>query len=702
MRSESETPIRVLVVESSPNAADAMLRAVTLARRVGEHLHARRTADIEAAMESSAWDLVLYSTAVRWCTAADLVRLVARADADVPVVAVHGARGGRAARRVVTLLEAGATDAVSRDNPAHLALVIRREVARLTERRDLRHSRREVEARDRRWQTLLGASREAVAYVHGGMHVRANAPYLRRFGFETGDELIGMPIMDLVDDADRARLRDALRDDRPRGASASGAQIVEVTGRRVDGGTLPLRIELTRSDVDGEECWQVVLRDPVVSPTAAAELERLRRHDPVTGALHRTTFVQALDALPGPTADDRPAAMLVLELDDLQRLEEAAGVETVDRLMASTADLLGRALDEHEALIGRVSDGALAALLPAVGPEEAGLLAEAVRELVELTPVEREGRPISCTCSIGVEPFRPQVAAGRDALLAAQARARAAASAGGNQVRSGELETPVAPPARRGPDLADVTARAMAQGRIHLAFQPIVKLTDESARLYEVLLRLTDEADREIAPVDVFMPGPCEEVAARLDRWVVEHTVATVRELLERGADPTFFVNLSPAALLDENLLLFLGKQLRARGVPGRHLVFEIPESIAVTQGKAARAFVSGLRDLQCRAAIEHYGSVAGSPATVGQLAVDYVKIDAALVGAVAHDTHAEQAVRKAADLARSLGRESVAFGVESTAVLAKLWTLGVDYVQGYCIQAPSVGLEWGFVAGEL
>jgi EAL domain-containing protein (putative c-di-GMP-specific phosphodiesterase class I) len=149
-------------------------------------------------------------------------------------------------------------------------------------------------------------------------------------------------------------------------------------------------------------------------------------------------------------------------------------------------------------------------------------------------------------------------------------------------------------------------------------------------------------------------------------------------------------------------MLLFISKQLRNAQITGKCLVLKVSEASAMSQVKNVKAFIKGLKQLDCHAALEHFGTGLTSFNTLRHVPVDYLKIDADLVHTLATDHESQSAVRSIVDMAQSLRKRVVAVGVEDAATLAMLWDMGVHFAQGDGIQVPSESLEWDFAGSEI
>jgi EAL domain-containing protein (putative c-di-GMP-specific phosphodiesterase class I) len=125
-------------------------------------------------------------------------------------------------------------------------------------------------------------------------------------------------------------------------------------------------------------------------------------------------------------------------------------------------------------------------------------------------------------------------------------------------------------------------------------------------------------------------------------------------------------------------------------GVPPGNLIFEITETAAMTNMDGARAFAEELTRLGCGVALDDFGTGFGSFTYLKHLRTDYLKIDTEFVGEMVSSPIDRQLVKSITEVAHSLGKRTVAEGVEDQATLDALRKYGVDFAQGFFVGPPS------------
>jgi diguanylate cyclase (GGDEF)-like protein/PAS domain S-box-containing protein len=692
--------LQVLVIESTSNDVEALLNVLRNEGVPIDSRHLPGATDLEKTLGEKPWDLLLCASNVE---GVDVPRVVEQASAqasDIPVVVIHDQDAGEARGAVVEALAAGARDAVHNQDAKHLSLVLRREIASLGARRDVNRWRDALSEREERWRALLQASRDPIAYVHDGMHIHANPTYLDMFGYDSIDELAGLPVMDLLVAEDQGRFKEFMRA-HMRGESEDSS--LGVAGLRSDGNRLDIRMELSPATYEGELCWQLVVRDQSESNEVRAQLEYLKKHDPLTGLYNRQYFMSMLDrAVVGDAGADTGLMLFYLELDNFNVLKETLGIGATDTLIAEIARaLLGRV--PEGGVLSRFGDSVFTLMMQVPHIRAAWDVAEDLRSAVGERIVDVSGNSVTSTCSIGICPMLSRARAPETVLANAQHSCRTARKQGGNRI---EIHFPagskVTATKVKAESPGKAVARALESGQLSMLYQPIVNLHEDSMEVYEVYLRVVGDSGRPLSEASIFSDEVDIDVITKLDEWVIEHVVSLMANRQRDGHNTHFFVKLSEQAIVDESMLLFISKQLRNQQVSGKGLVLKVSEASAMSQVKNVKAFIKGLKQLDCRAALEHFGTGLTSFNTLRHVPVDYLKIDADLVHTLATDNESQSAVRSIVDMAQSLRKRVIAVGVEDAATLAMLWDMGVHFAQGDGIQVPSETLEWDFAGSEI
>src|SRR6476659_9333412 len=364
MANGSDTALRMMIVDDSVEDAEAIVSAMRNAGIAVRPLRPASAEELGTMLAGQAIDLVLASQQGKAIALDEVLQLVKTSGKDLPVIAV----ADRVDEASLSQAFAGGVRGIAlRNKPQQLLGAVRTEWSDLEARRSLRRLEAQVRETERRCDALIESSREPIAYVHEGMHIRANAAYLEMFGYESFDDIEGMSLLDLVAPQHVEGFKQLLK------AMSKGETPparYELEAHDTEGNAFPAVMEFTPALYEGEPCLQVVFRRQEVDPELAREVEELRQRDQVTGLLNRPTFLRALeDAVASAAQNQGQHGLLLLEPDHYQRLLQEIGLDSADALLAAIAERLRGVLDgslaDGEALAARFGEHSLAVLVRA-------------------------------------------------------------------------------------------------------------------------------------------------------------------------------------------------------------------------------------------------------------------------------------------------------------------------------------------------
>ncbi len=706
---QQENILLLLIIDDSSNGAEM----VTMLRRAGHGVRELNVAapdDFKKAIEEQVPDLILCNPLTARLSAAQALTLLRESGKDIPLIVVGGALEQGA---VYELLQAGARDIVPMEQAERLRHVVARELADLKQRRAYRHCEMALREAEKRCRALLDSSRDAIAYVHDGMHSYANSAYLNLFGYHNAGELEGVPILDLVASAEHDLFKEFLRGYARGASTAHGVSVssaIEVKGVRASGEQFNMRMEFSPVSIEGEPCAQVVahglseLSDPCHAVSAVAneteeKLMALSRHDLLTGLYNHQYFLELLDgAMSSAVAGQGSSAFLYIELDDFQAIKDKVGVVAIDMVLVDAATLLSAKLGAPNTL-ARFSSAVFTVLLPDKTIHQARQIAEHVCKAVDQAVFDAAGQSVTATCSIGITLIAESTSNGHEALRQASRACGAAKATGGNLAH---VYNPALHDRSSHADLRDMVGQvknALQHNLFRLVFQPIISLRGSGAENYQVQLRMLDQQHNEVEPAK-FMPAvEAAQMGVQIDRWVVEHAMQALANKRKDGHQTRFFIKLySEEMLRDPGLLPWLIGLLKATRLPGDTLTFVIGEAAAVNALKEVKLFANGLKQLHCELAVDHFGKQADI-SYLKHLPLNYIKIDGTFIADLAANSLHQAKIKAINELARGMNIAIIAEWVQDASTLAVLWQYGVDYVQGYYFQKPSASLDYDFTA---
>ncbi|HTP46147.1 MAG TPA: EAL domain-containing protein [Casimicrobiaceae bacterium] len=427
----------------------------------------------------------------------------------------------------------------------------------------------------------------------------------------------------------------------------------------------------------------------------AARLSHLATHDALTGLPNRREFENRLRAtLERPQDSNFHHAVLYLDIDQFKIVNDTCGHAAGDEMLRQVSSLLRPELRAGDT-IARLGGDEFGVLLEHCPPEPALRIAESLRRSVADFKFSWGTRSFATSVSIGMVNMIDGPRTLADALSAADAACYLAKDKGRNRIQVYHpRDTDVA--VRHGEmEWVDRLQRALAEDRFQLFAQPIRALSgDETTpRHVELLVRLRSERD-ELVPPMAFVPAAERyNLMPLIDRWVVRNAFNLIAPHLDRStkqAPDLCAINLSGASINDESFLDFVLAEFLRSGLPYSLICFEITETTAVTSLSKAAAFITALRGLGCRFALDDFGAGVSSFSYLKHLPVDYVKIDGSFVRDMAQDPVDRAMVEAIHSIGRVMGKQTIAESVETEEILELLRALGVDYAQGFGIARPA------------
>jgi diguanylate cyclase (GGDEF)-like protein/PAS domain S-box-containing protein len=422
------------------------------------------------------------------------------------------------------------------------------------------------------------------------------------------------------------------------------------------------------------------------------EMTYLASHDPLTGLVNRREFETRLQrAVQTASVEGREHALIYIDLDEFKLINDSCGHLVGDEMLKQIASLLKSRVRRGDAL-ARLGGDEFGVLLEDCPAERARETADGICRSVRDFRFSWADQVFGGGASIGLVPIGPQSGDLAAVLSAADAACYIAKDRGRNRVHVYE---------------ADDTAVARLHGemqwinRIHNAFderrfrlyyqtiEPLQPTAADDGPLCEVFVRMLDRQGQLVEPAAFVAAAERYHLIDSLDRWVVETAFAAIAEAQRGGAKTLFTINLSAQSLSDDGFLDYVLAEIVASRIDPHRICFEITETAAFSKLDRAIRFVAALRAKGCRFALDDFGSGLSSFAYLRNLAVDYLKIDGALVLEMAADPVKRAMVEAINQIGHVMGLRTIGEWVESAEIADTLRSLGVDYGQGYWLSRP-------------
>jgi diguanylate cyclase (GGDEF)-like protein/PAS domain S-box-containing protein len=423
------------------------------------------------------------------------------------------------------------------------------------------------------------------------------------------------------------------------------------------------------------------------------QLQYLADHDSLTGLFNRRRFEEELTReLASAERYEGRLAVLAIDLDDFKYINDSLGHSIGDELIVQVGEALGARLRRSDVL-ARLGGDEFAVILPRIDEQTARTVAEGLLEAVggvDLVGLgARGGGKVSASVGIAMFDSGSKLTSEEllveadiamyDAKEAGRARAVVYDATEDRQERMLSRMT-----------WADRIREALVNDAFVLYSQPVMSLRGDPVPRCELLLRMLGENG------DVIPPGSFLYIAERfdliqdIDRWVVSRAIEILGEQQATGRDMVLCVNLSAKSVTDPELPDHIANELQAHDADGRGLCFEVTETAAVVNIDRARQFARRVGELGCEFALDDFGAGFASFYYLKHLAFDLLKIDGEFVTDLANSVTNKLVVKAVVDIARGLGKRTIAEFVEDAETLELLRGMGVDFAQGFYVAKPA------------
>jgi diguanylate cyclase (GGDEF)-like protein len=431
---------------------------------------------------------------------------------------------------------------------------------------------------------------------------------------------------------------------------------------------------------------------------ASRRLRHQATHDTLTGLSNRAELHDdGAKALANARRDGSLAALMLIDLDRFKEVNDTMGHEQGDRLLVDVAARL-RQLLRGDDILARLGGDEFAVL--AIVPHRGAVGEVATRLLRALAvPFDVGGVAIELGASIGIA-LQPDHGEDVSTLLRHADVAMYEAKRAGSHIETYATERD--PYSAERLKLLGELRRAVDHDELVLHFQPKVALSSGRVIGVEALVRWEHPERGLLGPHEFLGLAERTGLIADITRWVLDAAVRQCAAWRRSGSELPVAVNLAAANIVDTTLPESVAHILQRWDVPGRLLECEISEDTVMGDPRRAGDVLERLRELGVRLSLDDFGTGHSSLSYLKRLPLDEVKIDRSFVIGMADDPSDAAIVRSTIDLARHLGLEVVAEGVETSEVLDVLAALQCDVAQGFLLSRPLPAAEFdGWLAAR-
>ena len=510
----------------------------------------------------------------------------------------------------------------------------------------------------------------------------------RSFELLTGycaTEVIGR-VPDILDPGrDDATSRSARRD----ALAAVGRWSGEAWGRKRTGETYPVAMSVASvCDAEGATSHYIsILADVSDQKMQAARIEQLAFYDSLTGLPNRALFLDRLEqTLASSKRHGGQGAILFLDLDRFKEINDSLGHAVGDMALVEVSRRF-QAVSRKEETLARLGGDEFVLIAENADHQTAVRIASRLQRVLS-EPLDLMGQAYSVGASIGIAFYPADGTTSEDLIKRTDiAMYQAKANGGGYRLYQAEMGVEL----EKRLNIAKRLGRAMDAGQLQLYYQPQFDLGSEKLMGAEALLRWQDSVLGWISPAEFIPIAEERGMMGPLGDWVLREACRQVNAWAESGLrlDGRLAINVSALQMEDPDIVGRLLEIVHEAGLSPDRFELELTESSMMVDPERAVEVMELLSAAGFGLSIDDFGTGYSSLAYLKRFAADQIKIDISFVRNMLTDADDHTIVTTIIAMARSLGLQTTAEGVEEAGQAAALLALGCDFAQGYFFGRP-------------
>ena len=642
------------------------------------------------------WDTLVFGQAYDM-NFTEVVGIVQEQGIDLPMICLISedtAANAHNADGLPSILNGTMVKALSADQEMAVVMAICLLHDNLRSRQQLKTLQHVISEAEQRANVLIKNSKSAVAYIDQGIHIFANDPYLQLFGFESMNDIIGIPVIDLIAGGDNIKaFKQFLRQ-----FDKGNRKDVEFNfeSKRTDGSTFEAKLQLAVATLDGEPVTQIIIQqNNANSADVAKRLAAAERKDSLTGIDNRLGFeLQLTKVYEQAKQGTLTAGLFYIQLDNVGKIRSSLGLQGIDTTVQQVAYALDELMTneiEGNSHVSRFSDTAFTILVENQNTAALEKLAKKIGSTISDMLIEVDKRTTSTTASIAIVKIEKNTPEPRVLLERALDAINQIMIETSNHGDTYHLYDASEHANSDDHALAESLVDAIANNRFELSFQPIYDINHDRSDFFEVYLRLPlADANNTVLTPDQFMAvAKAHKLLEKIDRWILINACKKINDVRKSHPDARLLVQLTNASLIDKKLPSVASQLINAVGGKAGALTLQFNEKDIADHLTVAKSQFKALNQVNCQLGINNFGSSAKSVELANFVQPDMVRLARNYVDSLDNPENLET-VKSLIMRTNEISVDVLMPYIEDAATMSVAWSVGARYLQGYYLEAPS------------
>ncbi len=685
----------IIALEHKTDEAEMLFRAIKVTGYGVKPFLINDEENLASCMEEKAPNLILYRLNGNKNTISidEVTKLLELSGLHTPIIAIADET---IEFEISRCMLDGATDVVQIENIEHFKLVVKRCLASDDTTKALLALKNKLVESQERCNTLMSSSKDAIAYIHEGMHIHFNDAYLELFGITNKSDLEALSMIDLVTAEEQDNLKSFLQShSKDPEANTQFITMIMAANKVI----LRQTLEFCPAQIDGESCTQVVIRAEAAplqtgELTNTAQTEFLVTHDISSGFYNRTSLLEELeDTVKNIDSADKKRAFVLCKIDKYDTLQSNLGVLKADKFYGKIGKILSKAAVDS-INIARFDTSVYGFILSSSNEDQLKEIIGSMRISVKGHVLDIDGKSASCTLSSGAAIIYD------NSVDSSEIVSRATRSLAKAERKGDTLEVYIPDENEKSQKQIDEEwgeelKKALKEDRLRLAFQPIASLLNDGKKRFTIFIRMLDVHGKLLDAAE-FMPS-IERIslAVGLDRYVLLKSLKLLAK--ENNENMIFFVKLTAETLQNPETFKWYREQILSHNIKPSQIVFELKATTINNYIKAAKEFYSIMKPVGCKMVVEGLSTGSDPFQLFKHIEAEYIKIGMEYVKDINNSDENKEIIRNISKEAQNRKQQLIVQHIENAQQLTTLWGLSVHYVQGNFLQPPSETMNYDF-----